>query len=119
MKRIFLIAGSALAGENGHQLVGDNVGKPESCRLSDNRGTPGRPAGQSSPFSPHIIPEKSCFQHISLFLTCDGGVSGAVQGNRDVHGAGDERAARQGLRPRQLLLQRGPRAEDRGGEVKK
>ena len=39
--RFQFCAGSALAGEDGHQLVGDDAGKPASGRLSDNRGTAG------------------------------------------------------------------------------
>ena len=39
--RFKVCAGSALAGEDGHQLVGDDAGKPASGRLSDNRGTAG------------------------------------------------------------------------------
>ena len=60
IKRI-VRAGSALSGENGHQLFGDNVGKPTSGRLSHNRGTPGWPAGQNSPFFNPIY-------HLTLLL---------------------------------------------------
>ena len=93
----------------------------ESQRAADSRTTGERQADLQVRiliFYP-ISADKIVFSSV-WFLICDN-VSGAVQGNRDVHGAGDERAAREGLGPGQLLLQRGEkRAEDRrGGEVKK
>ena len=83
----------------------------ESQRAADSRTTGERQAD----LQVNIYPSSS--DPLVLFLIC-AGLAGAVQGDRDFHGAGDERAAREGLGPRQLLLQRGPRAEDRGGEVK-
>ena len=56
-----------------------------------------------------------------LLAGCQRHTQAPLQGHGHLHGAGDERAAREGLGPGQLLLQRGEkRAEDRrGGEVKK
>ena len=45
--------------------------------------------------------------------------AGAVQGDGDVHRVGDQRTAREGLGPCQLLLQRGKRPEEGRRELVK